>query len=137
MVNFSRLCRHLGIPQGTGVAVISDHHTDIGKGKKELVIVWLSSSLDPPCWWHLVQALKGTDYTGVAANIQIKQSKPTSSIICQNVTFSSLLHQVLIFNYKRCCWHHSTVTSNQVWSSWRHLLVWWDPSGLPWLPLYP
>ena len=82
VVNMSRLGRHLGIPQDTGVAVISDHHTEISKGKKELEMVWLSSSLDPPCWWHLVQALKGTDYTEVAAKIETDQSKPPQSLSC-------------------------------------------------------
>ena len=36
---------------------------DIIKRKWELVRVWLSSSLEPPCWWHLVRALR-TDMVG-------------------------------------------------------------------------
>ena len=82
VVDLSKLGGHLGIPPETVIAAIMDPSSDISKGKSKLVKVWLSSSLDPPCWWHLVQALKGTDYTKIVAKIKTDQSKPPQSLFC-------------------------------------------------------
>ena len=82
VVDLSKLGGHLGIPPEAVIGAIMAPSSVISKGKRELVKVWLSSSLDPPCWWHLVQALKGTDYTEVAAKIQTDQSKPPQSLFC-------------------------------------------------------
>ena len=35
-----------------------DFPTDTSRRRRELVRVWLSSSLEPPCWLHLVRALR-------------------------------------------------------------------------------
>ena len=48
---------HLGIPKGILDAIEVENRTDVGKMRRELVKGWMSSSLDPPCWWHLVRAL--------------------------------------------------------------------------------
>ena len=41
----------------------SDFPTDTSRRRRELVRAWLNSSLEPPCWWHLVRALR-TDMVG-------------------------------------------------------------------------
>ena len=38
--------------------IFKDFQNDVGARRRKLVSVWLSSSLEPPCWWRLVQALK-------------------------------------------------------------------------------
>ena len=50
----------LGISRSSLDAIEDDFSADVEKGTKELVRVWLSStpSLEPPCWWKLVQALR-------------------------------------------------------------------------------
>ena len=58
---------HLGIPQGILDAI--EVHTDIGKMRRELVKGWMSSSLDPPCWWHLVEALHAAERGTLAQEI--------------------------------------------------------------------
>jgi hypothetical protein len=56
--NLRELGHHLGIPNRTVEAVLSDTLLGMCSRKNKLVRVWLSSSLTP-CWWHLVQAFKG------------------------------------------------------------------------------
>ena len=43
--------------------------------RMELVSVWMSSSDKPPCWWHLVQALKKTTHKTLAETIAAENSK--------------------------------------------------------------
>ena len=38
--------------------ILEDLPTNVGARRRKLVRAWLSSSLEPPCWWCLVQALK-------------------------------------------------------------------------------
>ena len=38
--------------------ILEDLPTNVGARRRKLVRAWLSSSLEPPCWWRLVQALK-------------------------------------------------------------------------------
>ena len=38
--------------------IFEDFRNDVGARRRKLVRAWLSSSLEPPCWWRLVQALK-------------------------------------------------------------------------------
>ena len=38
--------------------IFEDSRNDVGARRRKLVRAWLSSSLEPPCWWRLVQALK-------------------------------------------------------------------------------
>ena len=57
------------IPQGTLDAIEADNRTDVGKMRRELVKGWMSSSLDPPCWWHLVKALQAAECRTLADKI--------------------------------------------------------------------
>ena len=55
----------------------SDFPSDTSRRRRELVRVWMSSSLDPPCWWHLVRALR-SELVGrkdLATNIKTDFSK--------------------------------------------------------------
>ena len=43
--------------------------------RRELVKGWMSSSLDPPCWWHLINALRAVARNGLAEEITAKFGK--------------------------------------------------------------
>ena len=49
---------YLGIPKGILDAIEADNRGDVGKMRRELVMGWMSSSPDPPCWWHLINGLR-------------------------------------------------------------------------------
>ena len=57
------------IPQGTLDAIEADNRTDVGKMRRELVKGWMSSSLDPPCWWHMIKALQAAECGTLADKI--------------------------------------------------------------------
>ena len=59
---------HLGIPKGTLDAIEADSRT-VCKMRRELVKGWMSSSLDPPCWWQLVQGLRAVRWSVLADQI--------------------------------------------------------------------
>ena len=48
----------LKVPVHCLEAISSNFPSDTSRRRRELVRVWLSSSLDSPCWWHLVRALR-------------------------------------------------------------------------------
>ena len=118
----------------------SDFPTDTSRRRRELVRVWLNSSLEPPCWWHLVRALR-TDMVGRKDLAQSIERDFGKLILLAAFCIPQCLYiisvQVMLLDCKRSSWHHSIMTSNQMWSSWSHLLEWWGPSGHLWLPLYP
>ena len=60
---------HLGIPKGILDAIEADNRGDVGKMRRELVKGWMSSSPDPPCWWHLVNGLCAVQYGVLAEEI--------------------------------------------------------------------
>ena len=60
---------HLGIPKGILDALEVENRTDVGKMRREMVKGWMSSSLDPPCWWHLVKALRKAECGTLADKI--------------------------------------------------------------------
>ena len=67
----------LKVPVHCLETISSDFPTDTSRRRRELVRVWMSSSLDPPCWWHLVRALR-SDLVGrkdLATNIKTDFSK--------------------------------------------------------------
>ena len=66
---------YLGIPQGILDAIEVENRTDMGKMRRELVKGWMSSSLDPPCWWHLVEALHAAECGTLADKIAKEFSK--------------------------------------------------------------
>ena len=49
--------------------------TDVVKRRMEVVKGWMSSTHHPPCWWHLVQALKRIGMNALAEEIQREHSK--------------------------------------------------------------
>ena len=62
---------HLDIPQVVldGIEAAVDAHCVTDKERRELVKGWMSSSLDPPCWWHLVVALHAAERDTLAQKI--------------------------------------------------------------------
>ena len=67
----------LKVPVHCLETISSDFPSDTSRRRRELVRVWLSSSLDPPCWWHLVRALR-SELVGrkdLATNIKTDFSK--------------------------------------------------------------
>ncbi len=60
----------LGGPRGVLEAIEADFPSDVSRRRRELVRWWMSSSKDPPCWWHLVQALKRIDENALAEEIR-------------------------------------------------------------------
>ena len=65
----------LDIPQGVLDAIEVDHPQDAKRRRRELVRGWMHSSLDPPCWWHLVEALRKIDMGAIANEIEEKHSE--------------------------------------------------------------
>ena len=65
----------LSIPQGVLDAIEEDHPTDTERRRRELVKGWINYSLDPPCWWHLAEALRKIDMGALANEIEEKYSK--------------------------------------------------------------
>ena len=66
---------YLNIPQSVLEAIKRDHLLDTSGQRTELVRKWMSSSLDPPCWWHLVEALRKINWGALANEIEAKYSK--------------------------------------------------------------
>ena len=72
---------HLKIPRGILEAIEADYPTDTKRRRRELVRGWMSSSLDPPCWWHLMKALKSIEKVALAEEVEVKHSKLTSNVV--------------------------------------------------------
>ena len=70
-----RLGVNLSLPRHLLDAIETDFPHSTERRRTELVRVWMSSSPDPPCWWHLVQALKQMDYRVLAKEIETEHSK--------------------------------------------------------------
>ena len=66
---------NLNLPRHLLDAIEMDFPHSTERRRTELVRVWMSSSPDLPCWWHLVQALKLMDYRVLAKEIETEQSK--------------------------------------------------------------
>ena len=84
---------HLGVSRGVLVALEVDYPTDTSRRRRELVKGWMSSSLDPPCWWQLVQALREVQNRALAKEIKEKYGKYLFHI----TTYSILI--TIIFNF--------------------------------------
>ena len=69
------LGRHLGISRGILDGIDVDFPTDTSRRRRELVRGWMNSTQDPPCWFHLVQALERIDERVLAKNIKEDHSK--------------------------------------------------------------
>ena len=72
----------LGIPRSILDAIEADFPFDASRRRRELVRAWLGSSADPPCWWHLVVALRQID----AESWQIVSTGTTVSLSCVSHT---------------------------------------------------
>ena len=66
---------HLKVPYHILEANEKDFPTDANRRKREMVNWWVNSSLDPPCWWHLVQALNLKGHKAIAKDIEDSYSK--------------------------------------------------------------
>ena len=71
---------YLDIPQSSLDAIAKKSPSNVRIQRIELVWTWLNSSLRPPCWWHLVQALKEIDHGGLAEEITRRYSKCISLV---------------------------------------------------------
>ena len=60
---------YLDIPKGILDGIEADNRGDVNKMRRELVKGWMSSSLNPPCWWHLVEALRAAKMMCLAEQI--------------------------------------------------------------------
>ena len=49
---------YLDLHPGVLGAIEDNTSGDLERRKREVVKKWMSSTHTPPCWWHLVQALK-------------------------------------------------------------------------------
>ena len=65
----------LKVPYHTLEALETNFPTDVVKRRREVVKGWMSSTHHPPCWWHLVQALKRIGMNALAEEIQREHSK--------------------------------------------------------------
>jgi GTPase SAR1 family protein len=63
------------IPRDRLDAIEMDFPHSVERRRIELVRVWMSSSPDPPCWWHLVQALERMDCKVLAKEIETEHGK--------------------------------------------------------------
>ena len=67
---------HLGLPKTLLDTIEANFPNDLDRRRIELVDAWISSySPDPPCWWHLVQALKKAKYGRLAQELKTQYSK--------------------------------------------------------------
>ena len=65
----------LDIPRGVLDTMEVDHYGDTRRRRRELVRGWMNSSLDTPCWWHLVEALRKIDMGAIANDIEEEYSE--------------------------------------------------------------
>ena len=65
----------LKVPYHTLEELETNFPTDVVKRRREMVKGWMSSTHHPPCWWHLVQALKRIGMNALAEEIQREHSK--------------------------------------------------------------
>ena len=66
---------HLKIPRGVLGAIEMNYPHDASRRTREVVRAWMSSSLDPPCWWHLIEALKEIGKKATADKIEKEHSE--------------------------------------------------------------
>ena len=65
----------LSLPKSRIDTIEADFH-NVDRRRAELIDAWISSSSpDPPCWWQLVQALKGIKYGRLAQELETQYSK--------------------------------------------------------------
>ena len=65
----------LKVPRGVLEAIEMNYPYDASRRTREVVRAWTSSSLDPPCWSHLMEALKEIDHGATAKEIEKEHSE--------------------------------------------------------------
>ena len=65
----------LKVPYHTLEELETNFPTDVAKRRRKIVKGWMSSTHHPPCWWHLVKALKRIGMNALAEEIQREHSK--------------------------------------------------------------
>ena len=65
----------LKVPYHILEALEDNFPTDVGKRKRRMINWWMSSFSDPPCWWHLVQALREIERSRIAEDIEKEYGK--------------------------------------------------------------
>ena len=128
---------HLGIPKGILDAIEADNRTDMCKMRREVVKGWMSSSLDPPCWWHLVDGLRAVKWSVLAEEIGTEFCKCEYHIFCTCGLNPPIILQLPMLTCKRSYLTSRTTTSSQMQNFSSRLPMWWGPSGHLWLRLYP
>ena len=77
---------HLDLPKTLLDTIEANFPNDLDRRRIELVDTWISSSSsDPPCWWHLVQALKKVKYGRLAQELETQYSKCSVVYSCTNI----------------------------------------------------
>ena len=77
---------HLGLPKTLLDTIEANFPNDLDRRRIELVDTWISSSSsDPPCWWHLAQALKKVKYGCLAQELETQYSKCSVVYSCTNI----------------------------------------------------
>ena len=66
---------YLGIPKGILDAIEVENRNDVSRIRREVVKGWMSSSPDPPCWWHLVNGLHAARWSALAEEIATEFGK--------------------------------------------------------------
>jgi ankyrin repeat protein len=67
--NLFQIGLQLGLLESTIRDIEEKFRGDIRRTRQELIDEWINSSIEPPCWWHLVQALK-EDYYVLSEDIK-------------------------------------------------------------------
>ena len=125
---------HLGIPKGILDAIEADNRTDVCKMRREVVKGWMSSSLEPPCWWHLVNGLCAVMWSVLAEKIATEFEYCPLFYVFK---VFPLILQLLMLTCKQSYLTSRTTTSSQMQNFSSPLLMWWGPSGHLWPRLYP
>jgi ankyrin repeat protein len=73
--DLSNFGMYLNLPKHLLDDLEKDYPSNTERRRAELVRAWMSSSPDPPCWWHLMQALKLIKYDNLAEEIEAEHSK--------------------------------------------------------------
>ena len=80
---------YLGLPKSSIDAIEANFQNNVERRRIELVDTWISSSsLDPPCWYQLVQALKKVKFGRLAQELETQYSK------CSVVYSCTYIHSV-------------------------------------------
>ena len=92
-----RLGLELKVPYHILEELEANFPTDVVKRRRKIVKGWMCSTHHPPCWWHLVQALKRIGMNALAEEIQREHSK--SYVLLEPITIN-------LKSSNRCC--HTT-----------------------------